>query len=274
MPPSLSLLPRTPGARLHLLVLALILLIAAAFRFNALETWDGDSHQHPDERFMTIVASQVSVPASLGDYFNTPRSSINPYANGQSNYAYGQLPLTLTRIVAEWTGRTSYESVFGVGRVLSALADLGTILFAWLLARRVFGVRTAHLTALLLALTVLHIQLAHFFTVDTFATCFVAGALFFGQRAWQRDNLLDAIVAGAFVGFATASKLTAVALLPVLGLVFIWPYRGRPRCSRFVSPSHTRSWAQPCGGCDPTRSTSPTSCIRSRSARGRSTFPS
>src|ERR1043166_10178397 len=121
----------------QLLVLALILLVAAAFRFNALETWDGNSHQHPDERFMTIVASAVSMPASIGDYFNTPRSSLNPYANGQSNYAYGQLPLTLTRIVAEWTGHTSYDSVYGPGRALSTLADLFTIIFAWLLAKMI-----------------------------------------------------------------------------------------------------------------------------------------
>ena len=74
-------------------MLALILVVAAGFRLNGLETWDDDSHQHPDERFLTIVASQVSVPPSIADYFNTSRSSLNPYANGQSNYAYGQLPL-------------------------------------------------------------------------------------------------------------------------------------------------------------------------------------
>ena len=106
---------------------------------------------------------------------------------------------------------TSYDTVYGVGRALSALADLGTIVFAWLLARRVFGVRTAHLTALLLAMTVLHIQLAHFFAVDTFVACFAAGALFFGQRAWQRESLVDALLAGVFVGLATACKISAAA---------------------------------------------------------------
>ena len=222
-------------------MLGLILLVAAAFRFNALETWDDNSHQHPDERFMTIVGSQVSLPGSIGDYFNTPRSSLNPYANGQSNYAYGQLPLTMTRAVAEWlpvcgtcVPFTSYDRVYQVGRALSALADLLTIVFAWLLARRVFGLRTAHLTALLLALTVLDIQLSHYFTVDTFATCFAAGALYFGQRAWQRENLLDALLAGLFVGLATASKVSALLLLPVLGLAFVWPRRGRPSVTQFL----------------------------------------
>src|SRR6266481_7967491 len=216
-----ALLPRSPGdGRSDRLqqwaVLAVILLVAAAFRLYGLETWDSDSHQHPDERFLTIVASAVSTPPSIGDYFNTQRSTLNPYANGQDRYAYGQLPLTVTRIVAEWTGRGTYDMVYGVGRALSALADLGTILFAWLLARRIFGVRTAHLAALLLALTVLHIQLAHYFAVDTYVAFFAAAALFFGQRAWQRDSLLDAGIAGVLAGLATASKVSALMLLPVL----------------------------------------------------------
>jgi YYY domain-containing protein len=209
-------------------VLGIILLVAAAFRLYGLETWDADTHQHPDERFLTIVASKVSTPASIADYFNTQRSTLSPYNNGEERYAYGQLPLTLTRVVAEWTGRSGYDTVYGVGRALSTVADLGTILFAWLLARRVFGVRVAQLTALLLALTVLHIQLAHYFAVDTFVACFAAASLFFGQRAWQRESLTDALLAGVLAGLAAASKISAVMLLPVLGLAFIWPRRGRP----------------------------------------------
>lgn len=232
-----QLLPRAldtrRSGRFELVVLGVILLVAAAFRFYALETWDGDTHQHPDERFLTIVAAKVSTPASLADYFNTQRSTLSPYNNGEERFAYGQLPLTLTRVVAEWTGRSSYDMVYGVGRVLSALADLGTIVFAWFLARRVFGVRVAHLTGLLLALTVLHIQLAHYFAVDTFVACFAAAALFFGQRAWQRDSLTDALLAGIMAGLATACKISALALLPVLGLAFIWPRRGRPSVSQF-----------------------------------------
>src|ERR1051325_32137 len=100
-----SLLSRPFDARrttlLQWVVLAVILLVAAVCRVHGLETWDGDTHQHPDERFLTIVSSSVKVPSSLGDYFNTQRSSINPYVNGQERYAYGQLPLTVARVVAE-----------------------------------------------------------------------------------------------------------------------------------------------------------------------------
>jgi len=80
---------------------------------------------------------------------------------------------------------------------------------------------------------VLHIQLAHYFAVDTFVACFAAAALFFGQRAWQRESLVDALIAGVMAGLATASKVSALMLLPVLGLAFIWPRRGRPSMSQF-----------------------------------------
>src|SRR6266542_153787 len=175
------LLPRSLTAGrtnyLHLATLGLILLVAAMFRFHGLTTWDDDQHQHPDERFLVQVSIGVAVPDSLANYLNTQRSTLNPYAQGQQRYAYGQLPLTLTRLLAEWTGNTTYDTVEFPGRVLSALFDLLTILFAWLLARRAFGVRVAHLTALLLALTVLHIQLAHYYAVDTFVATFAAASL-------------------------------------------------------------------------------------------------
>src|SRR5439155_6245980 len=76
------LLPRSLGARrsdrLQLVVLGFILLVAAAFRLHGLQTWDGESHQHPDERFLTIVSSKVTTPASIADYFNSQRSSLSP----------------------------------------------------------------------------------------------------------------------------------------------------------------------------------------------------
>ena len=129
------LLPRSLGVRrsdrLQLVVLGFILLVAAAFRLHGLETWDGESHQHPDERFLTIVSSKVTTPESIVDYFNSQRSSLSPYNNSEARYAYGQLPLTLTRVVAEWTGKTSFDTINGVGRALfNQIAERATALDA------------------------------------------------------------------------------------------------------------------------------------------------
>src|SRR5262249_29976640 len=66
---------------------------------------------------------------------------------------------------------TDYYQIHKVGRVLSMLFDLGSVLMVFLIGRRLYGRRVGLLAALLLALAVLPIQLAHFFTVDS-ATAF------------------------------------------------------------------------------------------------------
>lgn len=235
-------------ARADFLVLLLILAVAACFRLYSVD-WDANTHQHPDERFLTIVGTQLHMPSSLGEYFSTQTSPINPYAQGINQMAYGQLPVTLVRFIGERFGNTpfnqvpilgaivsqpvpvlSFDGVPLLGRLLSALADLGSIVFTWLLARRIFGTRVAHLSALLLAFAVLDIQTSHFFTVDGFVQFFALGALFFGQRCWQKGSLRDAVWAGVLTGLAIACKISAAALLPVLFLVLAWP--GRRRITR------------------------------------------
>src|SRR5258708_38769312 len=124
------LLPRALGVRrsnrLQLVVLGFILLVAAVFRLHGLQTWDGESHQHPDERFLTIVSSKGTTPAAIADYFNSQRSTLSPYNNGEARYAYGQLPLTLTRVVAEWTGKTRFATTNAAGPPLSACSHPAT----------------------------------------------------------------------------------------------------------------------------------------------------
>ncbi|MCG8348452.1 MAG: DUF2298 domain-containing protein, partial [Chloroflexales bacterium] len=83
------------------LVLILILLVGAYFRTLSLHTWDGGTGQHPDERFFRDITSTVSLPASLGEYFESARSPANPrnYPNG-GFFVYGPFPVMLTRFAA------------------------------------------------------------------------------------------------------------------------------------------------------------------------------
>ncbi len=66
-----------------------------------------------------------------------------------------------------------------MGRVLSALFDLATVLLLFFLARRLFDWRVGLLASFLLALAVLDIQGSHYFAVDTFLTFFVTLTLWF-----------------------------------------------------------------------------------------------
>ena len=61
--------------------LLVILLVAAYFRFTGLN-WDDGHHLHPDERFLTMVENALELPGSVGAYFDTAQSPLNPHNKG------------------------------------------------------------------------------------------------------------------------------------------------------------------------------------------------
>ena len=223
--------------------------IAAYFRFTGIK-WDDNHHLHPDERFLTMVESSISPVKSLGEYFDTANSTLNPNNRGYTFYVYGTLPIFIVRYVAGWFGQAGYDQVNVVGRILSGIFDLGTILMLYLIGKRLYrNARVGLLGALLLALSVLPIQLSHFFAVDTFANFFVYAALFAAvcistarqahdseitdqaqekpvKKIWWLDQWQEFIPYGFFgllYGMALASKVSIYALalsLPLAALIY------------------------------------------------------
>lgn len=199
------------------LALLLILAVGAYLRFSGLN-WDAGTHLHPDERFLTIVESSIKPVSSLGEYFDTSRSTLNPNNVGHGFYVYGTLPLFVVRYVGEWLGRTGYDQVHLVGRAGAAVFDLVTILLVYLLGTRLYGRRVGILAAAFSALSVLLIQHAHFFVVDPFMTTFVMAGLYFAivvqdEGGWQNYALF-----GFFTGMAVASKISAAPLAGMVAL--------------------------------------------------------
>jgi uncharacterized membrane protein/Flp pilus assembly protein TadD len=82
------------------LLLVAILLVATYFRTLSLFQWDGGTGQHPDERFLARVTSEIRIPATFGEYFDAYASPANPRNMGQDFYVYGVFPSLLTRLVA------------------------------------------------------------------------------------------------------------------------------------------------------------------------------
>src|SRR5512138_1909164 len=177
------------------LLLILVLVMGAYFRTVGLN-WDDFQHLHPDERFLTMVESALQVkkctvpntpvevcpPAdvrwlSFADYLDTASSPLNPVNKGYGFFVYGDFPIILVRYVAEWLGQTGYDQVHLVGRQLSALSDLLTILVLYIIASRLYNRRVALLGAAFSALAVEQIQQSHFFIVDNFANLFIFLAL-------------------------------------------------------------------------------------------------
>jgi len=197
--------------------LALILVAAAALRLSGIN-WDENTHLHPDERFLTMVEGGLRLPASLGEYFNTGTSPLNPHNASFTFFVYGTLPIFLVRYLADWTSQLGYDQVHLVGRAASTLFDLISLVLLYALGKRLYGRTVGLIAALLGAFTVLLIQHAHFFVVDLFASTFVVAGLYLAVRAQDEGKLFDYAVFGVCVGAAMASKINTFPLAGVIVL--------------------------------------------------------
>ncbi|HEX2993396.1 MAG TPA: glycosyltransferase family 39 protein, partial [Anaerolineales bacterium] len=180
---------------LYDVIFLLVFLLAGYLRLTG-SNWGDNGGQHPDENHFSGVLSAIHAQScadpsllveacppdqmhwlSLGEYFNSQTSPLNPYNRGFGSYVYGNLPMTIVRVVADATEEA--EDLRVLGRQFSAFADLFAIMFLYLIVTRLYGRRVALLASLFSALTVMQIQQSHFFTVDLFANAFAFLALWF-----------------------------------------------------------------------------------------------
>ncbi len=228
------------------LLILLALLLGAYFRFTGLN-WDQGTHLHPDERFLTSVATQIQPVSDLFTYLRTSESSLNPYNVGQGFYVYGNFPMTVTRIVAEWVhsacttfadnlacgyNYTAYDGVHLLGRALSGLVDLISVLFLFLIGRRLYDWRVGVLAAFFQAIAVMPIQQSHFFTMDTWAASLTTIAIYTAVRAARLGDKQNRwqvrwwLLFGLALGLAAASRINIAPLAGVAPLAaMLWLIR-------------------------------------------------
>lgn len=197
-------------------LLIAILFVGAVFRFTGVN-WDDEQHLHPDERFLTMVSSAIRLPDSVGEYFDTEKSPMNPYNNNFGSFVYGTAPLFIVRVAAQILDQTDYWNIYLVGRYLSAIFDLFTCAMVFFIGRRLFNLRIGLLGALFYSFAVLAIQESHFFTVDAFGNVPIVLAFWFaldimqGKRGW-----LAYILAGASLGIAVASRINFITFAAII----------------------------------------------------------
>ncbi|MBI4791017.1 MAG: glycosyltransferase family 39 protein [Chloroflexi bacterium] len=209
-------------------LLAFIVLLGAIFRFTGVN-WDEGTHLHPDERFLTMVTSTISWPGSQasrqpppgcgkwGRYFDTACSPLDPYSYQEFPlFVYGTFPIFLTRFIGEIVEMSGYDQIHLVGRVLSALFDLSTVVFVFFIGRRMYGVRAGLLGAFFLAASVLDIQQSHFFTVDTFTNVPILVAFWYALDIADGKKWPAFVFAGIAFGFALAGRINIAPFAAVL----------------------------------------------------------
>lgn len=216
------------------IALGMLLLVAFVLRVWNLD-WDEGTHQHPDERYWSIVTNDISAAGPL-EYFDSATSPLNPYNSGtpeapRTTWVYGTFPLFSTKAVASFLadgpfpagaivtvadnlgidlrndrvepdGSVTRVDAFNggydanlVGRLLSALIDTATVVMAYLLARDLFDRRTGMIAATLVAFAPLHIQYAHFYGAEPWVTFFVTTGVWLSLRL-ARGNLSPRLAAG------------------------------------------------------------------------------
>ncbi len=149
-----------------------ILMLGAYFRFVGLD-WDDDQHLHPDERFLTMVETAIQPVHSLSEYFDTEHSTLNPHNVGYTFYVYGTLPIFIVRYLAGAIGKIGYGQVYLVGRAVSGIFDLLTVILVFFVSYKIYHkYRLSLVAAAFMAFAVLPIQLSHYFTVDVIANFF------------------------------------------------------------------------------------------------------
>ncbi len=231
----------------RLIMLIVVLALGAYLRFTGIE-WDKDFHLHPDERFLTMVETSLTPVDSLKAYFDTSTSSLNPHnvrdANGNQSYplfVYGDLPIVVVRYVGEWFNMTGYGEIYILGRILSGIFDLGTVLVVFFIAKNLFTrFWPSWLAALIYACSALPIQISHYFIVDNFTTFFAMLAFLAAVTILKREETIYSLVRpsnlwqwlkldwidlapyvafGVTLGLAGASKINALAIAVLLPLV-------------------------------------------------------
>ncbi len=191
---------------------ALILLLALGLRLFGIN-WDQGGLFHPDERAILFRVNDMSWPplSNLGVLLDVEESPLNPQW-----FPYGSLPIYAVKIAQTLLSPfvdLDFHSLRILGRFLSSLADVGTVLMVFLIASRLYGRRVGILASLFAALAVIHIQLSHFYTVDTYLTFFITASVYFMVRLMQEGRLSNSALSGVFIGLALASKISVAPLL-------------------------------------------------------------
>ena len=206
-------------------LLPFIILLALFFRLYNIN-WDENQHLHPDERFLTMVSTNMKLPIDLFDYLSPATSPFNPANIGYQFFVYGTFPLVLNKVIAIMFGFNTYNDLTLLGRFLSGLADTANVLFIFLTAKLLeekykLNKSIKFFASFIYAISVLPIQLSHFFTVDSFANLFSFASFYFILRYVCRRNIGNALLSAFFLGLAIASKVSGIAILVLNAMLLV-----------------------------------------------------
>jgi 4-amino-4-deoxy-L-arabinose transferase-like glycosyltransferase len=209
------------------IALALLMLVSLGLRLYGLN-WDEGGLFHPDERWILLVVDELALPPDLATFLS-PDSPFNPHF-----FAYGSFPLYLLKgaahLLSYWQEDFSqFDHLHLVGRALS-------VLLVYLLGKELYERRVGLLAAAFVTFTVLHIQLSHFYAVDTLLAFFVVLAVTLAVAVMRSGGLRWGAALGAGIGLALATKISALPLFLTALVAWIVQSLSRSNFDRPGSP--------------------------------------
>ena len=223
-------------------VLAGIIVVALALRLHGIN-WDDGYAFHPDERDIYMrsdcmyalladsphaencvyLVDHPEAESGLGGlraFFDPERSPLNPHW-----FPLGSIliyVLVFFRSVVELFTDIGGLEMRYVGRTLSALADVGSVLMVFVLGRRLYGRNVGLLAAGLTALAVIHVQHSHFYRPETFTVLLTLAVIWATLRMVEKRRLGDSALLGLMLGLALAPKVNVLPLLAPLALGYVY----------------------------------------------------
>ena len=223
-----------------LIPLLLILALGLALRLHGLN-WDSGFAFHPDERDIYMRSgcmfdllteasgwescgyvkdqplAEPGLPG-LGVFLDPERSPLNPHW-----FPLGSILLYVMvffRSIIELFADVNALDMRYAGRILSALADTGSIIMVYVLGRRMFGSGVGLLAAAFTAVAVIHVQNSHFYRPETFSVFFSLAAFWAMLRMVEKKRLRDSVLLGLMLGLALAPKVNVLPLVLPLALAY------------------------------------------------------
>ncbi len=118
---------------------------------------------------------------------------------------------------------SNYDGLLYVGRSLSVLFDMLTVVFIYKITKKISTQRTlALLASFLYSISVLPIQASHFYAVDISLTFFSTLTLYLLLVFYKNPSFKNTLLLGVSFGLALATKITIVLLvIPIFVALFL-----------------------------------------------------
>jgi YYY domain-containing protein len=243
--------PMRPGrwlttTRIVLLLPFVIAAVALGLRLEGID-WDGGSFYHPDERsiYMRADAMYDALTKAPGweskqnhdfpldspgfpnpkTFFDKDSSPLNPHWFPLGSIIIYILVAVRAFILEPFMEQVRLQDLASAGRTIAAIADAGSVLLMYSLGRRLFGLRVGALASVLMAFTVMNIQVTHFYRPESFVILLAFGTFWWILNVLEKGRRQDHIFLGLIIGLTFAFRgSSAPILLPVLGTygVLVW----------------------------------------------------